>query len=69
MTQFELLFLDSLEVPVVIRAFSAHDDLTALREAERLSKTHTIEVWDGARRVARVKKGNVALVTEDRQSL
>ena len=68
MKQFELRFLDKLEVPIIICAFSAHDDLTALREAERLSKTHTIEVWDGSRRVARVKKGNAALVPEDRRS-
>lgn len=69
MKQFEIRFLDRLEVPVIIRAFSAHDDLTALREAQRLCKTHTIEVWDGSRRVARVKKGSAARVTEDRQSL
>ena len=69
MKQFELRFLDKLEVPIVIRAFSANDDLTALKEAERFCKTHSIEVWDGSRRVARVKKGNAALVTEDRQSL
>ena len=68
-TQFELRFLDKLEVPIVIRVFSAHDDLTALKEAERLSTTHTIEIWDASRRVARVKKGNVALVTQDRRSL
>jgi hypothetical protein len=67
--QFELRFLDRLEVPVVVRAYMARDDLAALNEAQRLCATHTIEVWDGDRRVARVKKGNAALVTEDRQSL
>lgn len=69
MKQFEIRFLDRLEVPVIIRAYIAQDDLSALKEAERLCKTHTIEVWDGSRRVARVKKGNAALISEDRQSL
>jgi hypothetical protein len=69
MKQFELRFLDRLEVPVIVRAFLAQDDLAALKEAERLCKTHTIEVWQGNRRVARVKKGSPPLVTQDRQSL
>jgi len=69
MKQFELRFLDRLEVPVIVRSYIALDDLEALNEAERLCETHTIEVWDGDRRVARVKKGNAPLVPEDRQSL
>jgi hypothetical protein len=69
MRQFELRFLDRLEVPVVVRAYAAQDDLDALKEAERLCETHTIEVWQGDRRVARVNKHNVALATEDRRSL
>jgi hypothetical protein len=69
MRQFEIRFLDKLEVPVVVRAYTAQDDLAALREAERLCRTHTIEVWLDDRRIARVKKGNAPLVTQDRQSL
>ena len=69
MKQFELRFLDKLDVPVIVRAYTAQDDLAALDEAERLCKTHTIEVWQGARRVARVKKNNAPLRNEDRQSL
>jgi hypothetical protein len=69
MKQFEIRFLDKLDVLVIVRAYLAQDDLAALKEAERLCKTHTIEVWHGDRRVARVKKGNAALVPEDRQAL
>jgi hypothetical protein len=69
MEQFELRFLDRLEVPIIVRAYIAQDDLAALNEAERLCKTHAIEVWHGDWRVARVKKGNAALVPEDRQVL
>ena len=69
MKQFEIRFLDNLEVPVITRAFAAHDDLAALNEAERLCRTHTIEVWQGDHRVARVKKGDAPLTIEDRCSL
>jgi hypothetical protein len=60
-------FMDKLDVVVVTRVHTADDDLAALREAERLSLTHAIEVWEGDRRVARVNKGNRP--TADRQSL
>lgn len=69
MKQFEIRFLDRFDVPVFSRAFAALDDLEALDEAERLCKTHTVEVWQGNHRVARVKKGNAPLTTEDRYSL
>ena len=63
---FELRFHDRLNVPIFKRTFLGRDDLTALAEAERLSATHTIEIWDGVRRVARVKKGNLPLTSIDR---
>ena len=66
MKHFELRFLDKLDVIVLMRAYMGADDLAALAEAERLSATHTIEVWDGIRKVARVKKGNVPLTFTDR---
>ena len=66
MKHFELRFLDRLEVPVLVRAYTAYDDLAALAEAERLSVTHTIEVWEGIRKIARIKKGNAALTYIDR---
>jgi hypothetical protein len=44
------------------------DDLDALAKAEILSVDSEVEVWDGDRFVARVKKGNPALNEEDRTS-
>jgi hypothetical protein len=66
MVQYELRFLDLKDKAVIVRAYWASDDLRALSEAERQSVTHTIEVWEGNRRVARVKKGNIAATPIDR---
>ena len=66
MRQYQLRFFDKLDFIVLSRAYSARDDLAALGEAERLSLTHTIEIWDGDRKVARVKKGNAPILSEDR---
>jgi len=66
MKQYELRFLDKLEFPVVVRAYAADDDLKALLEAKRQSATHMIEVWEGSRRVARVKKGDLPATPIDR---
>ena len=63
---YELRFHDKLNVPIFKRTYIARDDLAALAEAERHSKTHSIEIWDGDRRVARVKKGNSPLTAIDR---
>jgi hypothetical protein len=69
MQHYEIRFLDRLEVLVVVRAYVAGNDLEALDEAERLCKTHIIEVWQGDRRVARVNKLNAPLMTEAQRSL
>jgi len=66
MKHFELHFLDRLNVVILIRTYRGRDDLAALAEAQRVSATHTIEVWEGLRKVARVKKGNAALAWMDR---
>jgi hypothetical protein len=66
MKHFQICFLDRLDVPILMRAFLGADDLSALAEAQRLSATHTIEVWEGHRKVARVKKGNSAPTPADR---
>lgn len=68
MHHFEIRFHDKLDVAILRRTYIGDDDLAALVEAERLSKTHTIEVWEGIRKVARVKKGNAALASTDRLS-
>lgn len=66
MKLFELRLLDKLDVVIVKRAYSGPDDLAALEEAQRQSANHAIEVWEGLRKVARVKKGNAALSWTDR---
>jgi hypothetical protein len=43
-------------------------DLDALDYARSLAGSHSIEVWDGERRVARVKPGDVAATPSDRES-
>jgi hypothetical protein len=47
----------------------AQDDLDALKEAEKLCETYAVEIWQGARCVARIKKGNAALNASDPSSL
>ena len=66
MHNFELRFHDKLNVVILTRRYLAADDLAALGEAVRLSATHAIEVWEGARKVARIKKGNAALASTDK---
>jgi hypothetical protein len=63
---FEFRFLDKLDLVILRRGYKGRDDLAALAEAQRVSATHTIEVWEGLRKVARVKKGNAALAWTDR---
>jgi hypothetical protein len=56
MMQFQFKFLDKRDLVVLTRLKTIVDDQDALAEAERLSATHTIEVWHGSRHVGRVKK-------------
>lgn len=60
MKLFHLRYLNRSDAVVLSRTHAARGDLDALIEAERGSITHTVEVWDGDRRVARVKKGCVS---------
>lgn len=48
---------------------TARDDLDALAEAEKICQANTVEIWQGARCVARVKQGNAPLNESDRTSL
>ena len=61
--------LDVLEHIVSSRDVAAPDDLAALQEAERDCVEYAVEVWQGARRVARVKLGNAPLDSSDRMCL
>jgi len=58
MKLFQLHYLNSSDAVVLNRALAVQHDLDAITEAERRSSTHTIEVWDGENRIARVKKGH-----------
>jgi hypothetical protein len=66
MKLFHLHYLDRTNIVVLNRAYSARDELDALAEAQRRFSKHTIEVWEGDRKVARVKRGNLAPTTNDR---
>ena len=66
---YRLYCLDQTGHIVSGRDLSAHDDLAALREAEAACTEHSVEVWHGARRVARVKLGNIPLGPSDRTAL
>ena len=41
------------------------DDLDALDKAESLSDRNAVDVWDGARRVLHVKRGNLMATPSD----
>ena len=61
--------LDGSERIVSARDVAARDDLAALLEAERDCEKFAVEIWQGERRVARVKLGNAPLESQDRMSL
>lgn len=48
---------------------SCRDDLEALSEAESICDDGPVEVWEGAKLVARVKAKNASLTPEDRKCL
>ena len=66
MRNFQFRFFDRLGAMAHVTMWAAKDDLRALSEAQRQSASHTIEIWDGERRVARVKQGNVPATPLDR---
>jgi hypothetical protein len=66
MKQFELRFLDRADSVVRTQVVVLQDDLDALSEAERRAGSYTVEIFDGVRKVARVKKGNASLNSRDR---
>jgi hypothetical protein len=70
MLEYKLYRLDGETRHIVsIKDVVARDDLDALQEAEKLCEAGAVEIWQGARCVARVKKDNVALDALDRRSL
>jgi len=67
--EYRLYCLDEKDHIVSARNFLAHDDLTALQEAEAGCEKNAVEVWQGARRVARVNMGNAPLAASARMAL
>ena len=68
-TEYKLYSLDETGHIVSAKDLLAHDDLAALREAETACQKNAVEVWQGARRVARVNLGNAPLRSTDRMFL
>ena len=66
---YRFAFLDSAGAAVLNEAYSFADDVSALESAIDRSASHAIEIWDGGRRVAAVKKGHAPLNEFDRESL
>lgn len=67
--EYKLYCIDKTGHVVSSQDLRVADDLSALREAEKASGHHAIEIWQGPRRVAHVKLGNAPLNTTDRMSL
>lgn len=69
MSEFAIFLFDADGEAVGARIFLARDDLDALEEAERACSRNAVEIWQGRRRVARVKEGNRPLLITDRTCL
>jgi len=66
MIEYRLYRLDDTTQRILsAKDLMARDDLDALKEAQRLCETHAVEIWQGKRCVARVKKGNDARSSPD----
>ena len=63
MQHYQFHFFDRLNVRFLVRTWSGTDDIDALDKAQELSATHTIEVWQGGRRVACVNRADSPLRT------
>ena len=68
-TTYRFAFLDGDGGVLLFEDHRFVDDVTALECAVVLSSDHAIEVWDGKRRVAMVKKGHAPLNEFDKESL
>lgn len=58
---FTMCFLDRVGFPILKRDFLEKDDSAAMIHARDAARTHVIELFQGARLVARIPKGGVAL--------
>ncbi len=69
MQNYRLYFLDVGGHVFSAEDQEARDDLAALEAARVRCKEHEIEIWQEARRVGRLKKGDGTLDASDRDSL
>lgn len=69
MRVYRLNALDIAGGILFMRNYRCRDDLEALAEGERICTLHQVEVWEGPRLVARLKRGNAPLDARDRTSL
>jgi len=60
MTQYQFYFTDELGHVFGRNAYAAKDDLEALKLAEKLHPDFGIQIWDGDRLVAHLKKDGTA---------
>lgn len=65
MNRYDIRFLNASDVVVLIQTYIGPDDCTAQNAAQRLSATHTIEVWEGERKVARIERKNISVFRND----
>lgn len=69
MNSYDIYRLYDGDRTAVKRSIECRDDLDALAAAKKESPQQVVEVWEGNRFVARVKKEDAALTAEDAQSL
>ncbi|MEI9932310.1 MAG: hypothetical protein WDM89_17660 [Rhizomicrobium sp.] len=69
MNQYKFYFLDDQGHIFRAQDHLLRDDLDALAAAKKLCNDHIVEVWQGAREVARVKQGDEPLNACDARSL
>ena len=69
MQQYKICSLNPVGHIEFAHDINCRDDLDALAEGERISSSNDVEIWQGARLVARVKQGNAPLTAADHFSL
>ena len=69
MMSYSFRMLDLQGAIALSQQLSFRDDLDALDEGVRRSRTHAVEIWEDDRLVARVKLGNCQLDAGDLRSL
>jgi hypothetical protein len=66
--QYKFFFLDDRGHVFRSQDHLFQDDIAALEAGQRLKASHIIEIWQGAREVARVKPDGSALPHSGRQT-